>query len=412
MNKPLSATLFLSTLAILAMFVPARPAHAQVDVNVTIGGFYDELAPYGQWVDCSYGQCWVPARVSADWQPYTNGQWVYTDYGWTWMSDDPWGGNPYHYGTWTTLDHYGWCWVPGTVWAPAWVTWSYGNNYVGWAPLPPNIAFGESGYSGRAVVVSPTQYVFVPMNRFAGANVRSVRVSAQQNATIFRQTTPVTRFGVSGGIVRNTAIDAATIQRAGGAKIETHNISETRSTPRSMTAGTGGGRQLAIVAPAREVKAAIAARPQAISRSTAPSQEKGPKAQVNNQGPRSAVQQSRQGSTVDRAPVQPGRQEQVAPKAHQASPAESRGQTIQAPAQHPQVGSNASGRSEARRTAPGREAAPAQSHQGPAPVEVHSRARQAPAQVGQHVPPNQGSKREKPAEKGKSEEKHPQGPEK
>ena len=49
-------------------------------MNVSIGGFYDELAPYGQWVDCSYGQCWVPARVASDWQPYSNGQWIYTQY--------------------------------------------------------------------------------------------------------------------------------------------------------------------------------------------------------------------------------------------------------------------------------------------------------------------------------------------
>ena len=226
-------------LGALAMVCAAVPAKAQVNVNVSIGGFYDELSPYGRWIDCSYGQCWVPERVSADWQPYTNGQWVYTEYGWTWMSDDPWGGSPYHYGTWTSLDRYGWCWVPGTVWAPAWVTWSYGNNYVGWAPLPPSVAFGASGYSGRAVVVSTTQYVFVPMNRFVGTNVNSVRVSARQNATIFRQTTAVTSFGVSGGIVRNTAIPVATIERAAGVRIQTHNISDARTTPRSMAAGSG-----------------------------------------------------------------------------------------------------------------------------------------------------------------------------
>src|SRR6266496_1683468 len=48
-------------------------------------------------------------------------------------------------------DRYGWVWIPGTVWAPAWVTWTYNDNYVGWAPLPPSIVFGSSGYSGRAI---------------------------------------------------------------------------------------------------------------------------------------------------------------------------------------------------------------------------------------------------------------------
>ena len=28
-------------------------------------------------------------------------------------------------------------WVPGDQWAPAWVAWRYSDDYVGWAPLPP-----------------------------------------------------------------------------------------------------------------------------------------------------------------------------------------------------------------------------------------------------------------------------------
>ena len=248
----------------------ASVAPAQVGVDVTIGGFYDELAPYGRWVDCSYGQCWVPARVEADWQPYSNGQWIYTEYGWTWISNDPWGGSPYHYGTWTSIEGYGWSWVPGTVWAPAWVTWSYSDNYVGWAPLPPTVVFGASGYSGRPVVVSQTQYVFVPTNRFVGRNVATVRLPARQSAEIFRQTRPVTGFAVTGGIVRNTALPMASIERAGGGRIETRSIQAAGTAPRAVAAGTS---RLAVVAPAREVRAAAAARPQTASRAPEPSRE-------------------------------------------------------------------------------------------------------------------------------------------
>jgi hypothetical protein len=247
----------LAAAAVIALAAPV--ARAQVDVNVSIGGFYDELTPYGRWVDCSYGQCWVPARVAADWQPYSNGQWIYTEYGWTWVSSDPWGGNPYHYGTWASIPGYGWSWVPGTVWAPAWVTWSYSNNYVGWAPLPPTVVFGASGYSGSPVVVRETQYVFVPTNRFVGGNVTAVRVPMQQSAAIFRQTRPVTGFAVSGGIVRNMALPMATIERASGSRIETQSIQSARTAPHAVAAGA----KWSVVAPAREVKAAVAARPQA-----------------------------------------------------------------------------------------------------------------------------------------------------
>jgi hypothetical protein len=243
-------------------------------VNVQIGGFYDELAPYGRWVDCSYGQCWVPARVATDWQPYSNGHWIYTEYGWTWVSADPWGGNPYHYGTWASIPVYGWSWVPGTVWAPAWVTWSYSNSYVGWAPIPPTVVFGASGYTGGPVVVSQTQYVFVPTNRFVGGNVRTVRMAPQESAQILRQTRPVTGFAVSGGIVRNTALPMETIERASGARIETRSVQAAGTAPRAVSAGAA---RLAVVAPAREVKAS-ATRPQPApdSRQAAPEATRSP----------------------------------------------------------------------------------------------------------------------------------------
>jgi hypothetical protein len=295
----------------------AQAAQAQVSVNVTIGGFYDELAPYGRWVDCSYGQCWVPARVAAGWQPYSNGQWIYTEYGWTWVSNDPWGGNPYHYGTWASIPGYGWSWVPGTVWAPAWVTWSYSNTYVGWAPLPPTVVFGSSGYVGSPIVVSQTQYVFVPTNRFVGTNVTTVRIPAQQSAQIFRQTRPVTGFAVSGGIVRNTALPMQTIERAAGGKIETRSIQAAGTAPRAVSAGTA---HLAVVAPAREVKAAVAARPQAVPRATESSKEQKqhPNAPADHQAGSANVPKAPK--APDSSPVESHRQPAEAPAAHQQAP--------------------------------------------------------------------------------------------
>jgi hypothetical protein len=300
-------TLFV-TAAVIGFAAPPA-AQAQVGVNVTIGGFYDELAPYGRWVDCRYGQCWVPAQVAADWQPYSNGQWIYTEYGWTWVSNDPWGGSPYHYGTWASIEGYGWSWVPGTVWAPAWVTWSYSNSYVGWAPLPPTVVFGASGYVGRPVVVSQTQYVFVPTNRFVGRNVTTVRIPAQQSAEIFRQTKHVTGFAVTGGIVRNAALPMETIERAAGGKIERRSIAAAGTAPRAVSAGTA---RLSVVAPAREVKAAAAARPQAVSHS-----------------PESSREEKHAKAPVDR---ESGSAKAKAPKAHDNPPTESQRQAAQAPA--------------------------------------------------------------------------------
>jgi len=108
--------------------------------------FYDELSPYGQWVDYpDYGYVWAP-NAGPDFRPYaTNGYWTYSDYGWTWVSNYNWGWAPFHYGRWFYDNNYGWMWMPGHEWAPAWVTWgSYGDYYC-WAPIAPRIDVRSNG---------------------------------------------------------------------------------------------------------------------------------------------------------------------------------------------------------------------------------------------------------------------------
>jgi hypothetical protein len=313
----------------LLIGVASHRAQAQVDVDVSIGGFYDELAPYGRWVDCTYGQCWVPGGVSADWQPYTNGQWIYTTYGWTWASNDPWGASPYHYGSWAPIPGYGWGWVPGTIWAPAWVTWSYNANYVGWAPLPPSVVIGGSGYAGSAVVLSPARYVFVPTNRFVGVNVASVRVPTLQSETIFRQTTQITRFSVAGGIVRNTAIPMATIEHAGGSRVETQNISVAKTAPRSFA--VHGNGSLPVAAPANEIKAAVSGRPQPAA-SAAKTEQRGVASKAG-ENPARPPQPNHEAA----APVaaQPRAKSDASRAAVAAKPADQR-EGAPAPVKHPQ----------------------------------------------------------------------------
>jgi hypothetical protein len=395
--KRLSVTLLL--LGALVVVLPARPATAQVQASVSIGGFYDELSPYGRWVGCRYGQCWIPQHVSADWQPYTNGQWVYTEYGWTWMSEDPWGGNPYHYGTWTSLGRQGWCWVPGTVWAPAWVTWSYSDRYVGWAPLPPSLSFGASGYSGRAIVLNSAQYVFVPTNRFVGVSVNTSRVSAGQNAAIFRQTRPVTRFAVSGGIVRNTAIPMATIQRAGGARIETRSIQDARTNARPMMS-VGRGRRVGIVAPAREVNSAFAAHSRGPSRSAASAGEKN----KDNVRPGPGHDASRHGSDNGSRGNGKSRSDHGVASGHERAAPEKRSASAHERSQPRHESATPPGRVEGRPETH-RQAAPAQRHSEQPDRIRTSKESHGPQGKVQADSRNHGPKGKKDAEKGSGEEK-------
>ncbi len=98
--------------------------------------YYRELSGSGNWAYVEdYGHVWYPRNVGQDWRPYQDGYWDYGPGGYFWVSSESWGWAPYHYGRWNWMSGYGWCWSPGRVFAGAWVSWSWGSAYVGWAPL-------------------------------------------------------------------------------------------------------------------------------------------------------------------------------------------------------------------------------------------------------------------------------------
>ena len=179
-----------------------------VGVSVEIraeSDFYEPLAPHGEWVVVgSYGRCWRPGHVEADWRPYSEGYWQRTDAGWYWVSDEPWGWATYHYGRWDFTDQYGWYWVPQTQWAPAWVSWHSGGGYIGWAPL----------YPSDVRVISPQAYVFVEERHFMEPVNRSTVIV--NNTTIINQT------------VINEAPATAVIEKASGRKVQAVPVQELR----------------------------------------------------------------------------------------------------------------------------------------------------------------------------------------
>src|SRR5438128_2390715 len=163
--------------------------------------FYTKLEPYGGWIETSdYGYVWQPHETesSRSWRPYTNGRWVYTDAGWTWISEEPFGWATYHYGRWTRLRGIGWVWVPGNQWAPAWVSWRKSNDYVGWAPLPPEARFdqrtGIHNWSDNYYDIGPDQYCFVATREFGAQRAESTILPPERNVAIVNQTTNVTNI--------------------------------------------------------------------------------------------------------------------------------------------------------------------------------------------------------------------------
>lgn len=172
--------------------------------------FYTKLDPYGAWFETSdYGYVWQPreAESSRGWRPYTNGRWVYTDAGWTWISEEPFGWATYHYGRWTRLRGTGWVWVPGNEWAPAWVSWRKSNDYVGWAPLPPEAQFdhrtGIHNWSDSYYDIGPDQYSFVAVREFGAQRVESTILPSERNVTFVNQTNNVTNITYNNTTVVN-----------------------------------------------------------------------------------------------------------------------------------------------------------------------------------------------------------------
>ena len=109
-----------------------------------IAPYADELDRHGAWYyETEVGHVWRP-YVASGWQPYSNGRWTWSVFGWTWVPYEPWGWAVSHYGRWGFTPALGWYWIPGATWAPAWVSWAVGGDYVGWCPL---------GYRDRPVLI-------------------------------------------------------------------------------------------------------------------------------------------------------------------------------------------------------------------------------------------------------------------
>jgi hypothetical protein len=158
------------------------------------------------------------------------------------------------------IDSCGWSWVPGFVWGPAWVTWAYTDSYIGWACLPPSFDITVAGYAGRPIVVPQNQYVFVPVNSFVGTTVSSVRVPVQQNADILTRAHKVTRFSVSGGIVRASDPPPSFVQRVPGKTLHRTSLSSQKLRVTTIAAaGVVSGKRVRIVAPAHK-RAVVATR--------------------------------------------------------------------------------------------------------------------------------------------------------
>ncbi|WP_274425613.1 DUF6600 domain-containing protein [Chelativorans sp. YIM 93263] len=202
----------------------AYAQQAQVDISV----FFDSLRDYGSWVSHPrHRYVWVPTDVDAGWGPYTNGRWVYTDqYGWYFVSDEPFAWAVYHYGRWAYASDIGWYWVPGTRWAPAWVSWRRGDDYIGWAPLPPEGDGFAVSVEVSTVEPPPGYWAFVPVNQFTASDLSVTIVERSEIPTIYERTEVLGPVVVENDVVVNNVVDIDFIEQNADEEITIVEVQE------------------------------------------------------------------------------------------------------------------------------------------------------------------------------------------
>ncbi len=225
----------ISPVLMLGISTLITPQKASAQVSVSFQVFYDELSPYGTWVDNSdYGYVWIP-NVAPGFTPYgTNGYWVFTDEGWTWVSNYSWGWAPFHYGRWYTDAIYGPIWVPDNEWGPGWVTWRRSDDYYGWAPIGPGVSISlaySDGYN-----IPHHHWTFIRNRDFGGRDINNHYVNSSNNVTIINNTTVInnTRVDKTRNVTYNQGPDRMEVEKRAGKSIAPIAIRESNKPGQNM----------------------------------------------------------------------------------------------------------------------------------------------------------------------------------
>lgn len=214
----------------LLMTGTAQRVMAQDD-DISLQSFYDELSPYGTWIqDPQYGYVWRPDVEQDDFRPYySNGRWAMTEYGNTWVSNYDWGWAPFHYGRWVYNRYRQWIWIPDTVWGPAWVSWRSGGGYYGWAPMGPsiniNINFG----------IPDNWWVFIPQRNIYYDSFP--RYYSRRNVTIIHNTTIINNTYERNRRTYYTGPRVDDVRRATRGDVQIYNVNRTSRSGRTELRG-------------------------------------------------------------------------------------------------------------------------------------------------------------------------------
>jgi len=236
-----------------------------LDSNLAYKQKFDSLSKNGEWVEVkkteiinevnqgssenAYDESssnvtviyvWRPYAVDSywntSWNPYCNGRWEFTYYGWVWVSDYNWGWACYNYGRWYYSNFYGWVWLPGSYWAPNWVSWRNYGNYCGWYPICPR--FRWRNHHGNwcrnyTYVSNPKQWVFCDIKDFNKKIDKTTVVHTESNNDMLKNSTKTKDINITrtnGVKIKYTGPEVSNVTKYTGVTNDPKEVKITKTT--------------------------------------------------------------------------------------------------------------------------------------------------------------------------------------
>ncbi|MDQ7947603.1 MAG: hypothetical protein REI78_15900 [Pedobacter sp.] len=214
-------------LGLVLIFAGTTQKALAQDEDVSLQSFYDELSPYGVWIqDPQYGYVWRPDVDQDEFRPYyTNGRWAMTEYGNTWVSNYDWGWAPFHYGRWIYNRYNQWVWLPDTTWGPAWVSWRSGGGYYGWAPMGPSVSVNIN--IGGGYRIPDMCWNFIPYSNIYYSNYP--RYSYIRNRTYIQNTVIINNTYIRNNRTYYTGPRIDDIRRATNQRVNVYSVNRSHS---------------------------------------------------------------------------------------------------------------------------------------------------------------------------------------
>src|SRR5262249_33021133 len=173
-----------------------------------------------------------------------------------------------------------WCLNHGNQWAPSWVTWRESDEYVGWAPLPPeadvSVHQSISSWSDSYYGIGPAAYAFISYSHWREPSYAQYIERPERNVQIIRETKNVTNIVANNNVINNFGPTVQSVATRSNQNIQPVKLALSPATdPKANYHQSLQGAQLHVIAPPAILKAQATHPPPVQNRIGSPQVKKG-----------------------------------------------------------------------------------------------------------------------------------------